>query len=49
MSGEGIQDESYVFVQAEINTGEAVIMGNFTKEEAVNLAVALNTRRNEEE
>ena len=36
-------------IQAEINTGEAVIMGNFTKEEAVNLAVALNTRRNEEE
>ena len=36
-------------IQAEINTGEAVIMGNFTKEEAVNLAVALNTRRSEEE
>lgn len=36
-------------IQAEIDMGEFVITGNFTKEEAVNLAAALNSKGSEED
>ena len=36
-------------IQTEIDMGEFIITGKFTKEEAVNLAAALNSKNSEED